>query len=598
MAEHQGPRRHAYVKILVEGRDLTSRFAPYLISVQVITVFGEQARCNIELDDRNAELIIPGDSARIQVVMGWHHEGPRIINVGSTLGALKPSSFELDQEAKWGGPGAEEVFDGSLSNCESGFGRNGGGRRIWLECEGGKPQGTAKEGQTDTIGEGKKRDSEAATDEGGAGLGAADAAAANAAVAAGGLASKAGALVGGVIGGVVGTIVGGPVGGLAGSKAGTSAGAMLGGAGAGSSAGNAPTTSVVSTLTAEGFVTDSIGDPNAPPDAPGTFSEGKISLMEAGTQFFGKAGMTLKLSPEMMKIRRNFWQIQNESVQAWAERIAKDVGGVLNIKGNVAVIVGKNEGLTADGEEVEVIEAVWGINLIGWRIKPFIARPQYGSAASRFFNLDKGVWEQTKESIEGQFPYGQALATAFSMASEVDKNTGDQKNKGAADTTKWEKGTGWCLFNGDPRAKAGAKITIIRARPGIDGTYTMDEVEHNYQRGVGYTTRANVRAPNPTGKGGGFGNDPGRIEPPSLSNPAVPAPDPSKQEPGESAWDYFRRLMIGDEEKRIEARVKAGFITREEADRRLAQIKRQRFTVEEQERIKRYNEERRQGFAQ
>jgi len=588
MPEHQGPRRYAYVKILVAGKDLTSRFSPYLISVQVISVMGAQDRCNIELDDRNAELIIPGDSARIQVVMGWHHEGPRVINVGASMDAFKMGSYN---EATWGGPGAEEVFDGHLANCESGFGRKGGGRRLWLECEGGSPKGTAKEQQSDSVGEGKKRDSEAATDEGGA--------APDLAGAAGG--SLAGKLVGGALGAVAGAI-GGPIGAAAGAALGATIGSGVGGGTPTPKPGSPEAIAAAAQAAAaadppispEGFVTSQIGDKNAPPDAPGTFSEGKISLQEAATKFFGKAGMTIKLSPKMMAVRRNYWNIQNESVQAWGEKIARELGGHFKIKGNIATIVGKNEGVNADGEKMPNIEAIWGVNLIGWRIKPFISRPEYGSAASRYFDLDEGVWKQTKESIEAQFPYGQALATAFTLASEVDKNVAGQKVEGNAEQSKWEKGTGWCLINGDPRAKADSTITIMGARPGINGTYTAEEVEHNYQRGVGYTTRIVVKAPNPTGAGGGFGNDPGRPQPRSLSNPA-PLPD---AEAPDGVAEFLKGLAIGTEEGRIEGRFKAGFISRAEADKLIAQIRRRRLSAEEQARIKRYDEERRQGYAQ
>jgi hypothetical protein len=562
--EHQGPRRNAYVKISVAGQDVTSRFAPYLISVQVITVEGGQDKCNIELDDRNAELIIPGDSAAIQVVMGWHHEGPRIINVGASMAALQPSRFELEQEAAFGGPGAEVVFEGHLANCESGFGRKGGGRRLWLECEAGMPKGKAKENQNDSIGEGKKRGGE----EGAAG---------------------AQGMLGAISGMISGMTLPTPSSVITG---------MLNGPFGPTVAAGSSATSVVSTLTPEGFLTDSIGDKNAPKDAPGTFSEGKIPLMEAGAQFFGKVGMTLKLSPEMMKIRRNFWDISNESPQAWGEKIAREVGGIFKISGNVASIVGRSEGVNTDGEKMPNIDAVWGINLIGWRIKPFVSRPEYGSAASRFFDLDEGMWKQTEESIKAAFPFGQSIATAVSMASEVDKNVAGQKVQGNSEMSKWEKGVGWCLINGEPRAKCSATLTISGARPGINGTYRMEEVEHNYQRGVGYTTRIVVRAPNPAteGKNNGFGNDPGAPPPPSLSNPAEPAPEPKR--PEESTAEYLRRLAFGTEEGRIEGRFRAGFISRAEADRLIAQIRRRNLTAVEQERIRRYSEERRQGFAQ
>jgi hypothetical protein len=39
---------------------------------------------------------------------------------------------------------------------------------------------------------------------------------------------------------------------------------------------------------------------------------------------------------------------------------------------------------------------------------------------------------------------------------------------------------------------AGGKIMIIGARPGVDGDYHMDEVEHSFNSQTGFTTRADV----------------------------------------------------------------------------------------------------------
>jgi phage protein D len=402
MVEHQGPRRHAMVQIIVHGmQDVTDRLHPYLISVQVIdNLEGGMDECHIELDDRNAELQIPPDGAELQVAMGWAGEGPRLFDSGrGTMGFqnlpqnfLEMTAQQKQQEAKFGGPGMVLVFDGWVTKTESGFGRRGGGRRLWIDAEGANSKGKVKETQQDSMGEGTEDDS-------------------------------------------------------------------AGGGG-----------------------------------------KGKIPLKDMMTKVFGAAGLSVAMSPEMEKITRDYWHI-NDSPMNFGKRMAQEVGGLFKISKSTAVLIAKTEGVNAAGEKMPTVDAIWGINLIGWRIKPYVGRPQYGEAASRMFDVHKGEWQTIKGAISGGTPFGGTEAVANAVNSVADKTTGEQTNKGTGADSETRRGEGWVLINGEPNAKANGFVRIDGARPGVDGTYTMTEVEHNYTRGVGYTTRANVRSPMGTGAG-------------------------------------------------------------------------------------------------
>jgi len=400
MVEHQGPRRHAVCQILVNGDDISTRLHPYLISVQTIdNLEGGMDECHIELDDRNAELQIPPDGAELMVALGWAGEGPRLFDSGRGSAGFKniPKNFlemtdeQKKQEAKFGGPGMVIVFDGWVVKVESGFGRRGGGRRLWIDGEGANSKGKVKETQQDSMGEGKEDDS-----------------------------AEAG--------------------------------------------------------------------------------KGKIPLKDMMTKVFGAAGLSVAMSPEMEKITRDYWHI-NDSPMNFGKRMAQEVGGIFKISKSTAVLIGKIEGVNAAGEKMPTVEAIWGVNLIGWRIKPMVGRPQYGSAASRMFDAHKGEWTTIKGAISGGTPFGGTQAVANTLNSVTDKATGEQNNAGTGADTKGRRGEGWVLLNGEPDAKANGFLFIDGARPGIDGTYTMTEVEHNYTRGVGFTTRVNVRNPKGTGAG-------------------------------------------------------------------------------------------------
>lgn len=387
MVEHQGPRRHAAVQIIVHGmQDVTSRLHPYLISVQVIDKHGEADECHIELDDRNAELIIPPNGVVLQVAMGWDGDGPNLFDSGKTREAIRTPE-EIKQEARFGGPGLRLVFDGWVEEVESGFGRRGGGRRMWITARGHDGKGLAKETQQGFVGEGK------------------------------------------------------PVDGQEGQK---------------------------------------------------------IPMKDMMTKVFGAAGMSVAMSPAMEKISRDYWS-WNDSPANLGQRMAEETGGIFKMAGNTATIVDRNTGKNALGDDMPMIEAIWGINLIGWRIKPFTTRPDYGGSQAKFFDLAKGAYQMVKGSIDAPgAPYGgKAIANAANTV--MDKDHGEQSNSGTGALVDAKRGIGWVLLNGEPNAKTGGTISIDGARPGVDGMYSIDEVEHNYTRGVGFTTRCNVTNPRPSG---------------------------------------------------------------------------------------------------
>jgi Bacteriophage probable baseplate hub protein len=392
MAEHQGPRRHAACQIVVNGDDVTSILFPYLISVQVIdNLEGGMDEAHIELDDRNAELAIPPDGAELMVNLGWSGSGPNLPDLGRQSpaggqGVIERTIQESIQEAKFGGPGMLNVFDGWVTNVESGFGRRGGGRRLWIEAKGHNDKGKGKEIQKGHMGEGKQDDS----DKGG--------------------------------------------------------------------------------------------------------EKGKIPLKDMMTKVFGAAGLSVAMSPDMQKISRDYWN-WNDSPMNLGKRLAEETGGLFKISKRTAILIGKIEGVNADGVQMPTVDAIWGINLIGWRIKPYVSRPQYGKTQSRHFDLDEGLWKDVKGAIGATTPHGGTNAIAHAVNSVADKATGEQTNTGAKNEATSQRGTGWVLINGEPNAKANGYCRIEGARPGIDGVYTMTEVEHNYTRGVGYTTRMNVKQP-------------------------------------------------------------------------------------------------------
>jgi phage protein D len=223
-----------------------------------------------------------------------------------------------------------------------------------------------------------------------------------------------------------------------------------------------------------------------------------VTLQEVLEKAGGYAGYAVKLAPALRNIERNYWQM-NESFFHFGMRMAREFGAAFKVAGKTAVMVMPTDGLNVDGEELSPLVAEWGVNLIGWRIKPFVARPQAGQSETEWFNVAQGFWEMLRGNIGGSLPFGRADATQGLPAPAPNKGVGQQNNDATGDISTFKRGTGWCTLNGEPECLAGRPLTIIGARPGVDGTYTIEEAHHHYSRGGGYVTRCDLAHPRLSG---------------------------------------------------------------------------------------------------
>lgn len=222
-------------------------------------------------------------------------------------------------------------------------------------------------------------------------------------------------------------------------------------------------------------------------DSQGGMGKG-VTLGQVLQDVAKKAGLTARISPSMAGITRDFWHM-NESPMHMFQRLADEVGGRVAYDGDGNVeFTGLNEttGTTHDAE--------WGKNLIGWRIKPFVPRPQYSSSKTNFFNIPAGSWLDTMTSIGGATPFGGATAQFGLPHAAPNKQTGGQWNDGASGASSGRRGEGWVLINGEPAIRILDRVNIIGARPGVDGSWLVEEVEHQYSR-RGFTTRLDISNP-------------------------------------------------------------------------------------------------------
>lgn len=233
-------------------------------------------------------------------------------------------------------------------------------------------------------------------------------------------------------------------------------------------------------------------------------------LQEAGQA----AGFTVKVSPSTRAIKRAYWAQQNESSLNFGARLAKELGGNFKVVGDVATMVHATDGVNADGEQIGTIDAEWGVNLIGWRIKPFSAEPQAQKAASVVYDRGKGAFDVLDRAIGGDPPFGLSRAITSLPAPAPNKQTAEQWNVGLSEGSLANRGTGSVILNGEPAAQPDGRVNIKGARAGVDGNYGIDEVEHVYSRSGGFITTLSVKFPQPLANDIIYGKEWGWVKPP------------------------------------------------------------------------------------
>lgn len=247
-----------------------------------------------------------------------------------------------------------------------------------------------------------------------------------------------------------------------------------------------------------------------------------VPFSEVFKKWAGEAGYpNAEIGGKIGSVMRPTWSMgRSESFHAWADRITAEMGGRVSFSGgDTASVTGALDNLTASGVPMASVSAIWGVNLIAWRIRPFQARPQYGRAASQWFDVPRGMWDATIGSIGGDTPFGAANARAGVPNPAPNSQVAEQWNKGITASSTVERGTGWVIINGEPLARAHASLVISGARPGVDGTWAIKEAEHSYSRKTGYTTRCDLENPNISA--GDFGWSNKRVTEPT-DKPIVP----------------------------------------------------------------------------
>lgn len=219
------------------------------------------------------------------------------------------------------------------------------------------------------------------------------------------------------------------------------------------------------------------------------------ALKEAGQA----AGVTdIRVDQQLRSIMRPYWSLDAESFIHFGERIAREVGGLFKVSGNRAVMARRNSGQSPSGQPLPTITAAWGDNLMDWDITPQVGRAQYRETRARWFNRQAARWEDVRVQVPTEG--GQAQSTSRHTHANRDDAQRQANNDSA--TADRNKGGGSCTIVGNIAARPEGTCQVVGARPGIDGSYRIEGVEHSLSASSGFVTKLELKQPS-----GGAGKD-------------------------------------------------------------------------------------------
>lgn len=206
-----------------------------------------------------------------------------------------------------------------------------------------------------------------------------------------------------------------------------------------------------------------------------------------------KAGYSIKVDPELGKIKRPYWSTSGRSFQQLGAELGEEFGATFKLRGKKAVFAKRGQGAAPGGSAMPTVRAVRGENLRSWRITPAESAPRFTKARTRFYDRDAAKWQEQEVEI-GTAP-GSPQAADIDGAARADKDSAKSRSDGAKTKSEREGGSGDVTIDLDVSAFAEGTC-VCEIRPGIDGNYRITSRTHRLTRDAGGSeTRLELKQP-------------------------------------------------------------------------------------------------------
>jgi phage protein D len=233
----------------------------------------------------------------------------------------------------------------------------------------------------------------------------------------------------------------------------------------------------------------------------GSFGDGdqkKTTFGEVMEKAAKTANITIiEIDPKLKDVEIPYTHSPGEPFMTFADRLAKEYNGFIQLTEEGLRVIHNDTAANAAAQ----INATVGRNVLGWSIRPRITRTAWDSVGHVHFDAAKAKWIEEKRKVEQEDGAFIKVEPSWrSMLPATSKAEADFRNDANASDAIQNRGDGWIIIDGEPRAEPGATLVMKGARAGVDGNYTIDEVEHSYNRQTGFTTRLQVIKPTGTFK--------------------------------------------------------------------------------------------------
>ena len=171
--------------------------------------------------------------------------------------------------------------------------------------------------------------------------------------------------------------------------------------------------------------------------------------------------------------------------------IANEIGGTFKISGNRALMAKRNGGRSASGQPLPTVIAAWGDNIHTYDIAPILGRPRFKKTRARFYDQKAAKWKEVIAEVQDEGIEAQITRRHTS----ADQAEADHHTKNDKASTERNKGEGDRRHRRQRRAKPEGTCIVSGCRPGIDGTYRIETVEHSLSRSGGWTTSLSLKQP-------------------------------------------------------------------------------------------------------
>lgn len=216
-----------------------------------------------------------------------------------------------------------------------------------------------------------------------------------------------------------------------------------------------------------------------------------MTLREVLTEAGEAAGIReVIVSEELKSVVLPYVEMRDESFIAFGQRLATEVGGTFRVAGRRATMAVRSPSWAPNGATLPEVLAAKGDNLIDWDIAPVLGRARYARTRARFYDSKSASWKE----VVAETGMNDTEAERTDAVASADEEEARRRAEASSVELSRDSGAGWVQIKGNTAAQVEGVCVVAGTRPGVDGSYRIDAVEHEYSRS-GFVTRLDLKEP-------------------------------------------------------------------------------------------------------